>query len=235
MAQYYTSTRFRPECPTCGNKLGQLEESYKRLLEQGKTPHDALDSLGIQRPCCRVRALWPVVIPIGGFYIPHHEASMLNYLGLKEAAPQPNLVVLSLVRAATGEEYIVSHVDKDGFIGQIATAKYREPTEVVIHGEGEQRVLASNPDRLPGECTVRIQTEPGEITRGFPYETRAFRRGIAVDRVQSYFDLAPTDIPLAEETVNGGDPMSVDQLIAASADDAQADAPLFTADSEDDN
>src|SRR5690349_15003065 len=117
MARYYTSTRIRPQCPTCGNNLGQIEESFKRLQEQGKSPAQALDALGVERPCCRVRALWPVVLPLGGFYLPHHEAAMLNYLGLKEPTPQPNLVVLSLKKAATGEYFVISHADKDGFIG----------------------------------------------------------------------------------------------------------------------
>lgn len=200
MSRYYTSTRFRPECPTCGNKIGQLEESYKRLLEQGKTPHDALDSLNIVKPCCRVRALWPVVLPIGAFYLPHHEAAMQNYLGFKPEAPQPNLVVLSLRKAANGEHFIVSHVDERGFIGSAGAASAgglmdsHEPTEVVIRSSGEdRRIVIKEPGQLSKECEVRVQTEPGEITRGFPYETRAFRRDIQVDKVRSYFDLAPVE------------------------------------------
>lgn len=210
MAKYFTSTRFRPECPTCGNKIGQLEESYKRLLEQGKTPHDALEALGIERPCCRVRALWPIVMPLGGFYLPHGEASMLNYLGIKEPTPQPNLVVMSLRRAANSEDFLVSHVDSNGFIGV-----RHEPTELVIAESGEGRKTHMQViSGLPRECEVRIQTEPGEITRGFPYETRAFRRDIQVDRVKSYFDLELEETEDAEASriveYEGGAPLLPD-------------------------
>ncbi len=232
MARYYTSTRFRPECPTCGNKLGQLEESFKRLQEQGKSPHDALEALGIERPCCRVRALWPVVIPLGGFYLPHHEASMLNYLGFKEAAPQPNLVVLSLRRAVTGEHFLVSHVDAEGFVGQIASTMSHEPTEVIVQGLGAQKSLVQMRDenQLTDEAQIRIQTEPGEITRGFPFETRHFRRDIQIDRVKSYFDMAPTEEQLRGELeadgVTGGDDVNLDDLIAADQEDKDEDEPL---------
>ncbi len=224
MSRYYTSTRFRPECPTCGNKLGQLEESFKRLQEQGKTPHEALESLGITRPCCRVRALWPVVLPLGGFYLPHHEAAMLNYLGFKEATPQPNLVILSLKRAVTGEYFLVSHVDAGGFIGKIANTMTHEPTEIVIKGSGEQRRVVMSEDlNLTRECAIRVQTEPGEITRGFPFETRAFRRDIEVDQVRSYFDLAPPEDQEAE-VISGAEP-KLEELMQAEAMDF-ADEPL---------
>lgn len=231
MAKYYTSTRFRPTCPTCGNKIGQLEESYKRLMEQGKTPAAALDSLGIERPCCRVRSLWPVVMPLGAFYLPFGEASMLNYLGLKPADPQPNLVVLSLRRAATGENFIISHVDADGFIGRVATGTGHEPTEVVIGGIGETRkIVMRDSSQLAQECAVRVQTEPGEITRGFPFEIRAFRRDVQVDRVKSYFDLAPQELEVPDEDIISGGEVKVEDLIAAEenmSDDE--DEPLVAA------
>jgi len=41
---------------------------------------------------------------------------------------------------------------------------------------------------------VRVQTEPGEISRSMPYETRVFRKDIQVDKIRSYFD-----IPLPED------------------------------------
>lgn len=212
MSRYYTTTRFRPECPTCGNALGHLEESYKRLQEQGKTPYQALEALGVQRPCCRVRALWPVVLPIGGFFLPHHEASMQNYLGFKEVAPPPNLVVLSLRRAVTGEYFLVSHVDEQGFVGKIVEGGLHEPTEIVVKTAGEERRIAMRDEaELVRECEVRIQTEPGEITRGFPFQIRQFNRDIEVDRVRSWFDLAPTDDK--PEVVHAVEP-NIDELLA---------------------
>lgn len=210
MAQYYSSTRFRPECPTCGTGIGQLEESYKRLLEQKKTPSDALDALGVTKPCCRARAVWSVVLPVGAFYLPHHEAGMLNYLGLKEPAPQPNLVVMSLRKAANGEHFIVSHVDKDGFIGKFEETgrggiTYHDPMEMVISNPGDQRrIVVKEGTELKNECEVRVQTEPGEITRSFPFETRAFRRDIEVDKVRSYFDLAPPEEEQGRHGEEGG-------------------------------
>lgn len=217
MSRYYTTTRFRPECPTCGNALGHLEESYKRLQEQGKTPHQALEALGIQRPCCRVRALWPVVLPIGGFFLPYHEAAMQNYLGFKEVAPAPNLVILSLRRAVTGEYFLVSHVDEQGFIGKITEAGHHEPTEVTIKVAGEERnVVMKDESELTKECEVRIQTEPGEISRGFPFQIRQFNRGIEVDRVRSWFDLAPTqDKP---DVIQGVEP-DLEELMAQEIDE----------------
>ncbi len=207
MSRYYTSTRFRPECPTCGNKIGQLEESFKRLQEQGKTPAEALQALGINRPCCRVRALWPVVLPLGGFYLPHHEASMLNYLGMKEPTPQPNLVILSLKRAANNHLFVNSHVDEHGFIGRIATTAPHETTDITIHSAGKDRKIVLRDEcELNKECQIRVQTEPGEITRGFPFETRAFRRDIEVDRVRSYFDLPPEEEPVSPEPIPAAAP-----------------------------
>lgn len=223
MAKYYSSTRIRPECPTCGNKIGQLEESFKRLQEQGKSPAEALEALDVQRPCCRVRVLWPVVLPVGAFYLPHHEAAMQNYLFLKEPPPQPNLVVLSLRRAATGENFIVSHVDQDGFIGEIASGALHEPTEIAIKVAGESRKIVMKDDsRLTQECSVRVQTEPGEITRGFPFETRAFRKDIEVNKIKSYFDLPLEEQP---DTIEGAPPPDIDQLIA-DEDYLDEDEPL---------
>lgn len=217
-ASYYTSTRFRPDCPSCGNPIGQYEESYKRLLEQVQDPAAVLDLLGIKRRCCRARSLWQVVLPIGGFYLPHHEASMLNYLGLKEEAPQPNLVVLSLQRAVNGQDFIISHADANGFIGRrtTASAKIHEPTEIII----------SNPGDLTRECQVRVQTEPGEITRGFPFETRAFRRDLQIDKVRSYFDLAPAEDSVP---VTSSRPAVTDETQEQVLTDDE-DEPLYAAD-----
>lgn len=217
MSRYYTSTRFRPECPTCGNALGHLEESYKRLQEQGKTPHQALEALGVQRPCCRVRALWPVVLPIGGFFLPHGEAAMQNYLGIKEAAPAPNLVVLSLRRAVTGEYFLVSHVDEKGFVGRVVEGGHHEPTEIVVKSSGsDRRIVVGDEFQLTKGCEVRVQTEPGEISRGFPFQIRQFNRGIEVDRVRSWFDLAPQEV----EVVRGAEP-SLEELMAIDSDEEQ--------------
>lgn len=184
-ARYYSSTRFRPECPTCGNPLAQLEESYKRLIEQNKTPYEALESLNIERPCCRIHALWPIVLPLGAFYLPQHEASMLNYLGIKEPDPQPSLVILSLQRSAAGEDFIVSHVNSQGFIGK----KKRNVTQEVVREKTTdiEEGFTSFED-LSQQCEIRVQTEPGEIARSMPYELRAFRKDIQVDKVRSYFE-----------------------------------------------
>jgi DNA-directed RNA polymerase subunit N len=38
---------------TCGKPVGHLWEKYKKEVESGKNPKDVLDSLGIERYCCR--------------------------------------------------------------------------------------------------------------------------------------------------------------------------------------
>jgi len=40
-------------CFTCGKVLGNLEARRTKLLQEGKTPKEALDALGLTRACCR--------------------------------------------------------------------------------------------------------------------------------------------------------------------------------------
>ncbi len=40
-------------CFTCGKPIGDKFEQFKHLVEQGKSPADALDELGIDRYCCK--------------------------------------------------------------------------------------------------------------------------------------------------------------------------------------
>ncbi len=40
-------------CFSCGKVLAPYYEKYLELLEEGKTPGEALDELGIKRYCCR--------------------------------------------------------------------------------------------------------------------------------------------------------------------------------------
>ena len=44
---------FPVRCFTCGKVIGHLWEEYQAKLEEGKTPKEALDELGIERYCCR--------------------------------------------------------------------------------------------------------------------------------------------------------------------------------------
>ncbi len=44
---------FPVRCFTCGAVIAHLWEEYKKKLEEGKTPKEALDELGIERYCCR--------------------------------------------------------------------------------------------------------------------------------------------------------------------------------------
>jgi DNA-directed RNA polymerase subunit N len=44
---------FPIRCFSCGKPIGHLWEKYKKLLESGKSPAEALDSLGVRRYCCR--------------------------------------------------------------------------------------------------------------------------------------------------------------------------------------
>ena len=40
-------------CFSCGKPIGQFWEKFKEKVEQKKEPKDALDSLGVERYCCR--------------------------------------------------------------------------------------------------------------------------------------------------------------------------------------
>jgi DNA-directed RNA polymerase subunit N (RpoN/RPB10) len=40
-------------CFTCGKPIGHLWEKYKKMLEEGISPKEALDKLGLKRFCCR--------------------------------------------------------------------------------------------------------------------------------------------------------------------------------------
>ncbi len=44
---------FPVRCFTCGAVIGHLWEEYRKKLEEGKSPKEALDELGIERYCCR--------------------------------------------------------------------------------------------------------------------------------------------------------------------------------------
>lgn len=65
-------TLFPVRCYTCGKVLGNLQRRYDMMIDSGKSVKDALDELGIVRPCCRTRSMSPITIyknrntPIGG-------------------------------------------------------------------------------------------------------------------------------------------------------------------------
>ena len=40
-------------CFSCGKVIGSLWEKYQKLLEEGKSKKEALDTLKIERFCCR--------------------------------------------------------------------------------------------------------------------------------------------------------------------------------------
>ena len=40
-------------CFTCGKVLGHLHEEYSNRVAAGEQPKDVLDSLGLERYCCR--------------------------------------------------------------------------------------------------------------------------------------------------------------------------------------
>jgi DNA-directed RNA polymerase subunit N len=40
-------------CFTCGKVIGGRYEEFKRQVEAGKNPKDVMDTLGIERYCCR--------------------------------------------------------------------------------------------------------------------------------------------------------------------------------------
>jgi len=40
-------------CMSCGKPVGHLWEDYQEAVKKGQKPKDALDKLGLTRPCCR--------------------------------------------------------------------------------------------------------------------------------------------------------------------------------------
>jgi len=40
-------------CFSCGFPVAEYYDSYNELLSKGKSPKEALDSLGIKKYCCR--------------------------------------------------------------------------------------------------------------------------------------------------------------------------------------
>jgi DNA-directed RNA polymerase I, II, and III subunit RPABC5 len=40
-------------CFSCGKVVGNKQETYEKLLEEGKEPNEALNILGLKRYCCR--------------------------------------------------------------------------------------------------------------------------------------------------------------------------------------
>ena len=72
MGDYYF-TMFPVRCYTCSFPIGYYQRSYERLINgqhpiTGEpiprlTPEQALDRLNIIRPCCRINAISPAIIP----------------------------------------------------------------------------------------------------------------------------------------------------------------------------
>ena len=47
-------------CMTCGKPVAQLYHKFRKMVEEGKDPREALDELGLERYCCRVTILTSV-------------------------------------------------------------------------------------------------------------------------------------------------------------------------------
>ena len=64
-------------CFTCGKVLAIYKDSFYDLLKQGLTPKEALDRLGLERYCCRMRAIsYPQMAP--GYLIPQEESNLVS-------------------------------------------------------------------------------------------------------------------------------------------------------------
>lgn len=241
---YYAPTRVRPVCPTCTGTLGDKEESYKRLLEQGFDVADALTLLGLKRPCCRARMMSPVVFPVSAFVMPGGIDAYERYMGFKPRAPEPNLVVAQLRANARGLHIMVSHVASDGSIGirPLIHSGLHVGSEVVLHGERDDYSTYD----MTATTRVRLHDDPGEVESLFPYHVYTSRPGeISGITQESFFDLSPEEqkravdeapIPMrlsdfAETDVlpSGGDSTAGRAALAVSADDTY-DEPLVEVD-----
>ena len=51
---YFYNMLIPVRCFTCGNVIGNKWETYKKMInEEGKSPKEALEALGLKRFCCR--------------------------------------------------------------------------------------------------------------------------------------------------------------------------------------
>lgn len=56
-------TLFPVRCFTCGTVIGQFQNTYEQMIDQGYSPKDAMDALGIHHECCRANVLNPIQLP----------------------------------------------------------------------------------------------------------------------------------------------------------------------------
>ena len=56
-------TLFPVRCFTCGKVIGHFQLTYEGMIEDGYTPKQVMDALGIKRECCRGNVLNPIQLP----------------------------------------------------------------------------------------------------------------------------------------------------------------------------
>lgn len=112
MSSSKVDTIFRAVCPSCGNRLGDLEIPYKRLIEQGMTPADAMDYLKVpkQNICCRTRILSPVILPTGRRIENYQLEGMIETRNVKAPSTIPCKATLIMIENYNGEDFVSSAI-----------------------------------------------------------------------------------------------------------------------------
>ena len=54
---------FPVRCFTCNKVIGQYQDTYENMINDGYSPKEIMDSLGIKRECCRGNMLNPIQLP----------------------------------------------------------------------------------------------------------------------------------------------------------------------------
>lgn len=120
------------QCPTCGSpKISMLNKKYQQLLEEGYTPYEAFNKLGIQRVCCRKEMQFPPQRPIEWYPNPYEYRKNIREKQIEQKVGKltrnPLVVVAEprereVVRIVEGEKNPTYYYDKEGNI-----KKYNPP------------------------------------------------------------------------------------------------------------
>ena len=136
MQEQKSFTMIRSQCPSCANILGDKEEAYKRLLNNGLTPGEAMDHLGIENFCCRTRILTPYIIPTGYSLENKDSTSNLMTRNTRKDFRNPLNGILYVLQTFNGKD-VISTVTPVEDLNKELLREYNLRSESRIAGEGK--------------------------------------------------------------------------------------------------
>jgi DNA-directed RNA polymerase subunit N (RpoN/RPB10) len=161
-----SSTTFvRPVCPSCGNILGDKEESYKRLLYQGFTPGEAMDRLGVKDYCCRTRILRPAIVPKGYSLEDKQTESKIYNRNVKKDYRTPTNGILLALENFNGKDVITTLLPSEEFNRELLR-EYKIKSVPKILGAVERKDedtykdFFSIEEGVPGESERDVKSLP---------------------------------------------------------------------------